>query len=73
MLVLFKMTDGRNVGVNPENVTETFGVNDFTTRICYVNGSYTDVKAPFDEVVQKLNEASMTTGLSALINGINNR
>ena len=72
MLALFKMTDGRNVGVNPENVTETFGGNS-TTRICFVDGSYTDVECSFEETVKKLNEASMSNGISALIDVIKNQ
>jgi hypothetical protein len=59
MLVLFKMTDNCNVGVNPENVTECFGINDSTTRICYASGSYTDVLSSFEETIKKLNEASL--------------
>ena len=72
MLVLFKMTDGRNTAINPENVTETFGGNS-TTRICFVNGDYTDVESSFEETVKKLNEASMSNGISALLDAIKNQ
>jgi len=71
MMVIFKMTDGRNVGVNPENIVECFGVNS-TTRIRYVDGSYTDVEATFDEVIKKLDEASITNGIKYIIDAIGN-
>lgn len=72
MMVIFKMTDGRNVGVNPENIVECFGGNS-TTRIRYVDGSYTDIDESFDEVIKKLDEASMANGISALLDAIKNR
>ena len=71
MLTIFKMTDGRDIAINPENVTKAFGGNS-TTRICFVDGSYSDIEAPFDEVVKKLNEASMSNGISALLDAIKN-
>lgn len=72
MLTVFKMTDGRNTAINPENVTECFGGKS-TTRISFVNGDYTDVESPFEETVKKLNEASMANGISALLDAIKNR
>jgi uncharacterized protein YlzI (FlbEa/FlbD family) len=69
MLTIFKMTDGRDIAINPENVTETFGGNS-TTRICFVDGSCTDVECSFEETVKKLNEA-MSNGISALLDAIN--
>lgn len=72
MLTIFKMTDGRDIAINPENVTECFG-DKSTTRISFVNGDYTDVESPFEETVKKLNEASMANGISALIDSIKNR
>lgn len=71
MLTIFKMTDGRDIAINPENVTEAFGGNS-TTRISFINGAYTDVESPFDETVKKLNEASMSNGISALLDAIKN-
>ena len=70
MLAIFKMTDGRSVAINPENVIEAFGGNS-TTRICFVDG-YTDVEGSFEETVEKLNEASMSNGISALLDAIKN-
>ena len=72
MLTIFKMTDGRDIAINPENVTECFGDNS-TTRICFVDGSYTDIEGNFAETVKKLNEASMANGISALLDAIKNR
>jgi hypothetical protein len=72
MLALFKMSDGRNTAINPENVTETFGGNS-TTRICFVDGSCTDVECSFEETVKKLNEAAMSNGISALLDAIKNQ
>ena len=47
------MLDGRNVAINPENVTECFG-GESTTRICFCDGSYTDVEESFANTVKKL-------------------
>ena len=69
MLVKFKMIDGRDVAINPENVTECFGKS--TTRICFTAGDYTDVDSSFEETVKKLNEASMSSGISALLDAMN--
>ena len=72
MLALFKMIDGRDVAINPENVTETFGGNS-TTRICFTDGSYTDVEESFSETVKKLNEVSMSNGIAYLIEAMKNQ
>ena len=71
MLVLFKMLDGRDVAINPGNVTETFGGNS-TTRIYFVDGSYTDVECSFEETVKRLNEGS-DNGIGYLIDAITRR
>ena len=71
MMVIFKLTNGTNIGVNPENVMECFGGN-LTTRIRYVDGSYTDVEVGFEEVIKKLDEASMTNGIKYLIDAVGN-
>ena len=72
MLAMFKMMDGRNVAINPENVTETFG-GESTTRICFTDGSYTDVEESFTETVKKLNDCSVTNGIAYLIDAMKNQ
>jgi hypothetical protein len=66
MLTTFKMLDGRDVAINPESVTECFG-GESTTRICFCDGSYTDVEESFTNTVKKLNDVSMTNGIAYLI------
>jgi hypothetical protein len=65
------MLDGTSVAINPETVMECFEFGN-STRVRYVDGSYTDVEVGFEEVIKKLDEASMTNGIKYLIDAVGN-
>jgi hypothetical protein len=65
------MLDGTSVAINPETVMECFDHGN-STRVRYVDGSYTDVEVGFEEAIKKLDEASMTNGIKYLIDAVGN-
>ncbi len=69
MMVIFKMLDGTRVAINPETVMECFDHGN-STRVRYVDGSYTDLDGSFEEVSRKLHETSMNYTINRMTDAI---